>query len=382
MFSFPKTTEFNKRIPKQMFYEKMSVTPALKKIFVEQIKNIIWTNKIAKSTINLKEGQAVKEIQIIKLSLHSDKFDTSVLRHIDKAIPYHNIYVLDFEEKYQVWLKYKDADGSLTKYFNTEWLSADELPLKIDGLNLDAVYENFIIQISGIQKDTSSTLSEQIKTTEQIEKLKKEIARLDKQARVEKQPKKAFELSQKINELKQKLSLIDIADEKPVKKETNIEAPTIEKVETVTEGKPSQTVKALSILPEFAADIFDGFKTVEWRSWKTDYRGDLLICASSRKLKGCISGHALCMVTLKDVVPFTRKHLNGALMDFVPNPAGYAWLLENVRLIKPFPYKGKLHIYDVDASLVEVLSPIGTKQADDEFEKYYKQLVIDAGGEF
>ena len=88
------------------------------------------------------------------------------------------------------------------------------------------------------------------------------------------------------------------------------------------------------------------------------------------------------MVTLKDVVPFTRKHLNGALMDFVPNPAGYAWLLENVRLIKPFPYKGKLHIYDVDASLVEVLSPIGTKQADDEFEKYYKQLVIDAGGEF
>lgn len=53
-----------------------------------------------------------------------------------------------------------------------------------------------------------------------------------------------------------------------------------------------------------------------------------------------------------------------------------------VRLIKPFPYKGKLHLYDVDASLVEVLSPIHTKEADREFEQYYKQLYIEAGAEF
>ena len=380
MFNFPKTTEFNKRVPKQMFYEKMSVTPAIKKIFVEQIRNIIWTNKIAKSTINLKEGQTVKEIQVIKLSLHSGKFDTSALRHIDKAIPYHNIYVLEFDEKFQVWLRYKDVAGSLTKYFNSDWLSENELPLKIDGLNLDTVYENFIVQISGITKDTSSTLLEQIKNSDKIEKLKKEIARLDKQARTEKQPKKAFELFQNINKLKSELAEIKTTEPAHVNTQSEIKEADVEKI--AEEIKPKETVKALSVLPEFAADIFDGFKTVEWRSWKTDYRGDLLICASSRKLKGCISGYALCMVTLKDVVPFTRKHLNGALMDFVPNPAGYAWLLENVRLIKPFPYKGKLHIYDVDASLVEILSPIGTKQADKEFEKYYKQLIIDAGGEF
>ena len=53
-----------------------------------------------------------------------------------------------------------------------------------------------------------------------------------------------------------------------------------------------------------------------------------------------------------------------------------------MRLIKPFPYKGKLHLYDVDASLVEVLSPIHTKEADKEFEQYYKQLYIEAGAEF
>ena len=53
MLGLPKTTEFNKRIPKQKFYENLTVTPALKKVFTEQIKTIYWRNKIAASTTNL-----------------------------------------------------------------------------------------------------------------------------------------------------------------------------------------------------------------------------------------------------------------------------------------------------------------------------------------
>ena len=36
LLNFPKSTEFNKRIPKQKFYENIAVTPAMKKAFVEQ----------------------------------------------------------------------------------------------------------------------------------------------------------------------------------------------------------------------------------------------------------------------------------------------------------------------------------------------------------
>ena len=53
MLGLPKTTEFNKRIPKQKFYDNLTVTPALKKVFVDQIKTIYWRNKIAASTTNL-----------------------------------------------------------------------------------------------------------------------------------------------------------------------------------------------------------------------------------------------------------------------------------------------------------------------------------------
>ena len=61
---FPKSTEFNKRIPKQKFYDNLNVTPAIKQFFTEQIKSIIWKNKIAPSTLNIAEGTSVKEIEV------------------------------------------------------------------------------------------------------------------------------------------------------------------------------------------------------------------------------------------------------------------------------------------------------------------------------
>ena len=56
MIGLPVSTEFNKRIPKQKFYENIAVTPAMKKAFVEQIKIIYWRNKIAATTLNLAAG--------------------------------------------------------------------------------------------------------------------------------------------------------------------------------------------------------------------------------------------------------------------------------------------------------------------------------------
>ena len=52
MFGFPVSTEFNKRIPKQKFYENIEVSLAVKRIFVEQIRIIYWRNKLAAATLN------------------------------------------------------------------------------------------------------------------------------------------------------------------------------------------------------------------------------------------------------------------------------------------------------------------------------------------
>lgn len=111
-------------------------------------------------------------------------------------------------------------------------------------------------------------------------------------------------------------------------------------------------MKALSVHPYFAGAIAEGAKSIECRSWKTDYRGDLLICSTQKRFHGTIPGHALCVVTLLDVVPFQKKHLKDALMmpaDF--KPGLFAWVLGNNRIIKPIPLKGKLSLWDYDGEI-------------------------------
>ena len=212
MLGFPQTTEFNKRIPKQKFYENLDVSPALKRVFEEQIKLIHWRNKLAESTLNIAPGQAGTEIEVIEIKLTQPQLDEAVLRQIDKEIPYHILFVLSYGNKVQAWTGYKEAAESgkkafkVNKYYHTEWMLEDELILDIEGLNMDAVWDNFIIQIGGVELEQGNDLAEQIAVDERKEKLIKEIEKLEKQARNEKQPNKKFELAQKVKALKEKLN--------------------------------------------------------------------------------------------------------------------------------------------------------------------------------
>lgn len=128
---------------------------------------------------------------------------------MDKQIPYHILFVLEFNEKYQVWIGYKEVSSGdnafkVNKYYHTDWLSEQDLQIKIDGLDMDSIYANLVRQIGGIEK-SDENLGEQIADKEYRERLEKEIAKLEKLARAEKQPKKKFELVQKIKTLKSAL---------------------------------------------------------------------------------------------------------------------------------------------------------------------------------
>lgn len=210
MLYLPKSTEFNKRIPKQKFYENLSVTPTLKRIFIDQIKVIYWRNKIAPATMNLAAGETVTEIEVFEVRVAAPQLDVSVLKQIDKKIPYHIVFLLEYDGKYQAWTAYKESavSGSsafkVGAYYHTEWLPEQELPLKVDGLNTNDVYENFVRQIAGeaLQVNSTESLKESVERDSHRQELQKEIDKLEKLARAEKQPKKKFELVQRIQQLR------------------------------------------------------------------------------------------------------------------------------------------------------------------------------------
>lgn len=210
MIGLPSTTEFNKKIPKQRFYENLSITPALKRVFVEQIQSIVWANKIAPATISVEAGEKVSEIEVFRITLNSDNIDEAALRQMDKQIPYHILFVLEYNGKYQLRIGYKESSSGenafkVNNYYYSPWRDEQEISIAVEGLNMDAVYESLVRQIGGITVEDGNTLNEQIAVNEQREKLMKEIEKLEKKARAEKQPRKKFELVHKINEMKKEL---------------------------------------------------------------------------------------------------------------------------------------------------------------------------------
>ena len=215
MLGLPKSTEFNKRIPKQKFYENLSVTPALKRVFIDQIKVIYWRNKVAATTMNLAAGDTVTELEVFEIKLNGQQLDESVLRQIDKEIPYHILFLLEYDGKYQAWTAYKEAAASgsnafkVGTYYHTDWLPEDELPLKVEGLSVDKVYENFVRQIAGdalrSEEGKTESLKESVERDNRRQELEKQIAALQTKVRKEKQLNKQVQLNAELKKLKKEL---------------------------------------------------------------------------------------------------------------------------------------------------------------------------------
>lgn len=211
MLGLSKTTEFNRRIPKAKFYKNINITTSLKRLFVDQVKNIYWRNKIASTTTNLSEGKYVIEIEVFEINLNSSQVNIDLFKFIDSVIPYHILYILEYNGKYQAWIGYKETTNiedkiyKVDRYYHTNWCEETELIVKLEGLNLDDAYENLVRQIAGdkLQSNKSSeSLKQSVERYKEIETLQKEISILQNKIRKEKQLNKQIAMNTELKNLR------------------------------------------------------------------------------------------------------------------------------------------------------------------------------------
>ena len=216
MFGFPASTEFGKRIPKQKFYENIDISSALKRVFVEQIRLIYWRNKLAATTLNLTAGETVTEIEVFEIRLNTPQLEEAVLRQVDKEIPYHILFILTYDGKAQAWIGYKEATASgsnafkVSQYYHTDWAPESALQFRVDGLNMDAVYESLVQQIAGeaLFPTQGETLQASVARDEAKRKLEKQIAALEGKMRKEKQLNRRMEINAELKRLRKELLII------------------------------------------------------------------------------------------------------------------------------------------------------------------------------
>ena len=195
MLGLPKSTELSKQLPKKAIYEKFNMNNAAKEKFDADISRINIVAEISPSTTNIDEGKTVTSIYVLQVILKCKAFEEKTVSHLSKLIDQNMLLVLDFDGERKLAVYH-------TKLLQTDWMSPEDCSVQLVGLNLDTVWENLITQVGSIEIEQGHSLDEQIAADEQKAKLEKEIARLERQARNEKQPKKKFELVQMIKKLR------------------------------------------------------------------------------------------------------------------------------------------------------------------------------------
>ncbi|MBL7773921.1 MAG: DUF4391 domain-containing protein [Chitinophagaceae bacterium] len=199
MFSLPHTAKVNRVIPKNAF--DAYTNSKQKKLFTDQILRITWLQKLSPGTVNL-EAKEIQEIQIFKIELKVREDMQTLLEIIDRAIPYNIIFIIEESDSIYLSTSTKhphpvNADNSVIDWtFKTSWflprLNKYSLHLK---KNLDAVYHDFCIQLTGDKKMARKSLQDLVQYNKQVDALEKEITQLKKSIKNSKQYKYKVELN-------------------------------------------------------------------------------------------------------------------------------------------------------------------------------------------
>lgn len=214
MLQFPESTQFGRRIPKQKFYEHLDVLPEVRQLFVEQIKNITWTNKLSPQTMNIAPGEKVQEIEVFRIHLTGSDLDARVLNLMDRQIPYHLLFILErLDGTCQISVTYKEKGQTDDVFqqrqtYHTHWTAADALSLDLSALDMDALYESIVRQVAGdaLSVAPAGPVGEAIAKAQQRERLEEQINALKSKMCREKQLARQMELRREMKQLEKEVN--------------------------------------------------------------------------------------------------------------------------------------------------------------------------------
>lgn len=214
MITFPEHAKVGRIVAKENFYGKTDT--ATKNLFQSEISRIIWEYKLAPNTINL-PAKKWQEIEVFRIILKNGEIPEKVLKTIDSVIPYPILFLIEKGSIKKAVICYKEQNqkdentAKVDTYFSTEWNDPKLDNIKIDGLDIDSVFNNFVRQIAGDKlkftrpTEIPKTIKEDIEALKKHEKIQKQIDILTRKISLEPSLGKKQELAEERYELKQLL---------------------------------------------------------------------------------------------------------------------------------------------------------------------------------
>ncbi|MBK7120793.1 MAG: DUF4391 domain-containing protein [Comamonadaceae bacterium] len=211
-FAWPAQAAVNRPVPKTKIYAHAKPTAAQRALFVDQVESIIWAYKLAPETINLPAKPDVPEIEVFEIALKLPDVSHSVLRCIDKAIPFPILFVLRFEDRIQAIAAYKRpsdaASGQwvLGDYHATPWQKDDApraaLPVALD---LQGLYEQLVRHHLAIPARPGESLRDQLDRLAALAAKQTAATKLEARLAQEKQFNRKIEINAQLRTVRTEL---------------------------------------------------------------------------------------------------------------------------------------------------------------------------------
>ena len=211
-FAWPAQAAVNRPVPKTKIYAHAKPTAALRALFVDQVESITWAYKLAAETINLPAKPDVPEIEVFEIALKLPDVSHSVLRCIDKAIPFPILFVLRFEDRIQAIAAYKRpsdaASGQwvLGDYHAAPWQKDDApraaLPVALD---LQGLYEQLVRHHLAIAARPGESLRNQLDRLAALAAKQTAATKLEARLAQEKQFNRKIEINAQLRTVRTEL---------------------------------------------------------------------------------------------------------------------------------------------------------------------------------
>lgn len=215
LFDYPSAAAFGQNLPKSKIYAFAKPSNRVKKLFTDEVAQIVWKYKLAPETVRLAERPGVPEIQIFVIALKdpgADGLSEDVLRCIDKAIAFPIFYEVSAGDRTRATAAFKrpsEAAGEkwvVGDYFASPWMpsSAPRSPLPV-ALDLGALYAQMLRRLMPWPPREGETLREQAERIARIRTLEKECHTLEARIRREKQFNRKVENNSRLHSVRDEL---------------------------------------------------------------------------------------------------------------------------------------------------------------------------------
>ena len=216
LLKFPATSFVDKLIPKAQFVKASATPTAVRSLLADEFEQIRLVYVLRPDTLNVGEGEEVKEIDVFFFRCKSDRYSINPFCGLDNLIPRHTLYIIQHGNATDLLMQHKSRSivAGVPKWKREvshllKDIDLSTTPLRVEGANLDRVYFNLLSQMAGYRIDNAAAIAEIKELETRLAKMRREAEALQKRVRNEKQFNKQIELNTQARALKRSISELE-----------------------------------------------------------------------------------------------------------------------------------------------------------------------------